>query len=98
MTERLYVLDTHVLIWYFIGSPRLHTVLRDLIDQIRNEGGHLLVPTITLSEALTIAEKRRVDLDFPELYRLVREEPEFERRLERSNDCNDIFPGSGLGT
>ena len=74
----LYVLDTHVLIWYFIGSNRLHNKLRERIDAIRNEGGRLLVPTIVLAEALDIAEKGRVEFDFTEMYRLIKEEPEFE--------------------
>lgn len=74
----LYVLDTHVLIWYFIGSNRLHNKLRERINAIRNEGGRLLVPTIVLAEALDIAEKGRVEFDFTEMYRLIKEEPEFE--------------------
>jgi len=60
----LYVLDTHVLIWYFIGSKHLHKKLGEKIDIIRNQGGCLLVPTIVLAEALYIAEKRRVEFDF----------------------------------
>jgi hypothetical protein len=36
------------------------------------------VPTIVLAEALDIAEKGRVDFDFSEMYRLIREEAEFE--------------------
>jgi len=31
-----------------------------------------------LSEALDVAEKGRVELDFAGMYRLIREEPEFE--------------------
>jgi predicted nucleic acid-binding protein len=53
----LYILDTHVLIWYFIGSHRLHSKLREKIDIIRIQGGRLLVPTIVLAEALDIAKK-----------------------------------------
>jgi PIN domain nuclease of toxin-antitoxin system len=34
----LYILDTHVLIWYFIGSHRLHLKLREKIDTIRIQG------------------------------------------------------------
>jgi PIN domain nuclease of toxin-antitoxin system len=30
----LYVLDTHVLIWYFIGSHRLHPKLKEKIDNV----------------------------------------------------------------
>jgi PIN domain nuclease of toxin-antitoxin system len=74
----LYVIDTHVLIWYFIGSKRLHKKFREKIDEIRNKGGRLLVPTIVLAEALNIAEKERVDFDFAEMYRLIRDEHEFE--------------------
>jgi PIN domain nuclease of toxin-antitoxin system len=74
----LYILDTHVLIWYFIGSSRLSKKLREKIDIIRNEGGRLLVPTIVLAEALDIAEKGRVEFNFTEMYRLIEEESEFE--------------------
>jgi len=74
----LYVLDTHVVIWYFIGSRRLRSGLKDKIDETRNSNGRLLVPTIVLVEALNVAEKDRVKFDFTEMYRLIREEPEFE--------------------
>jgi PIN domain nuclease of toxin-antitoxin system len=74
----LYVLDTHVIIWYFIGSKRLYRGLRERIDATRNQGGCLLIPTIVLAEALDIAEKGRVEFDFLEMYRLIQEEPEFE--------------------
>ena len=74
----LYVLDTHVLIWYFIGSKYLSKGLRQRIDSTRKIGGSLLVPTIVLAESLDIAEKGRVEFDFAEMYRLIQEEPEFE--------------------
>lgn len=56
----LFVLDTHILIWYFIGSSHLPSGLRERIDQIRSRGGRLLVPTIVLCEALAVAESGRV--------------------------------------
>jgi len=74
----LYVVDTHVLIWYFIGSKRLPQRLQERIDETRRRGGRLLIPTIVLAEALDIAEKGRVDFDFAEMYRLILQEPEFE--------------------
>ncbi len=74
----LYVVDTHVLIWYFTGSKRLKPALREKIDEVRNHNGRLLVPTIVLAEALDISEKGRVDFDFVEMQRVIREEPEFE--------------------
>ena len=77
-TNMLCVIDTHVLIWYFIGSKRLHKKLKEKIDAILNRGGRLLVPTIVLAEALDISEKKRVELDFAEMYRLIKEEAGFE--------------------
>ncbi len=74
----LYVLDTHVLIWYFIGSKHLSKGIRQRIDATRNIGGSLLVPTIVLAESLDISEKGRVEFDFAEMYSLIQEEPEFE--------------------
>jgi len=76
--DMLYVLDTHVLIWYFTGSKRLKRRLKELIDNVRSQGGRLLVPTIVLAEAMHVAEKGRVHFDFTEMYRLIKEEPEFE--------------------
>jgi len=67
-----------VLVWYFIGSKRLPEKLKDLIDESRRHGGRLLVPTIVLAEALNIAEKGRVVLDFAKLHQLVQSEPGFE--------------------
>ena len=74
----LYVMDTHVLVWYFTGNRRLGLRFREEIDATRRTGGRLLVPTVVLSEALYIAEKGRVYLDFATMYRLVQQEPEFE--------------------
>ena len=77
-TNMLCVVDTHVLVWYFIGSKRLHKKLKEKIDAILSRGGRLLVPTIVLAEALDISEKKRVELDFAEMYRLIKEESGFE--------------------
>ena len=74
----LYVVDTHVLIWYFTGSKRLKLALKEKIDETRARNGRLLVPTIVLAEALDIAEKGRVQFDFAEMHRLIREKQEFE--------------------
>jgi PIN domain nuclease of toxin-antitoxin system len=74
----LYVVDTHVLTWYFTGSKRLQPALKERIDEIRNRNGRLLIPTIVLAEALAIAEKGRVEFNFAEMQRVIREEPEFE--------------------
>lgn len=74
----IYVLDTHVLIWYFTGSKRLKTGIKEKIDEVRNRRGHLLVPTIVLAEALAIAEKGKIKFDFKGMYQLIRNKKEFE--------------------
>ena len=74
----IYVLDTHILIWYFIGSKRLKTEVKERIEKVRNKGGRLLVPTIVLAGALAIAEKGKVEFDFQEMYQLIKERTEFE--------------------
>ena len=76
MTE-LYVLDTHILIWYFIGSKRLPRKAKEIIDSCLSGNGFLLVPTIVLSEALDIAEKGKVEFDFHAMYRSITTEPTF---------------------
>ena len=74
----IYVLDTHILIWYFIGSKRLKGGLKEKIDEVRRRGGRLLVPTIVLAEALAIAERDKVEFDFQRMYHLIKDEAEFE--------------------
>ncbi len=73
-----YVLDTHALIWYFTGSEKLKRQAKEIIDDCINKGGKLLVPTIVLSEALDIAEKRKVEFDFQKMHRLISDSPAFE--------------------
>ena len=72
-----YVLDTHALIWYFTGNTRLSRKIVNAIDEARNRGEILLVPTIVLAEALYIAEKGKVKFDFENMYSIIKNEPEF---------------------
>lgn len=73
-----FVIDTHILIWYFIGSRRLKKSAKETIDKCLIQGGILFVPTIVLSECLDIYEKRKVEYDFEGMLRLIRREPAFE--------------------
>ena len=47
---------------YFTGNRRLSEERKNRIDQLRQQGGRMLVPTIVLAEAL--AAKGRVAFDF----------------------------------
>lgn len=75
---KVYVVDTHVLIWYFIGSKRLLSSIKGQLDKIRLQGGTLLIPTIVLAEAFDLSEKKRVQFDFYKMYKIIKNEPEFE--------------------
>jgi PIN domain nuclease of toxin-antitoxin system len=75
--NQLYVLDTHILIWYFIGSKRLPDQAKQIIDDCLAGKGVLLIPTIVLSESLDIAEKGRVAFEFSSMYQLIQTEPVF---------------------
>lgn len=79
------MIDTHVLVWYLVGSDRLSEELKQEIDEVRRTGGRILVSTIVLSEALYIAESgRSVDQDMDErlafdaLYERISEGTGFE--------------------
>ncbi len=72
------MLDTHSLIWYFTGSKKLSRRAKEVIDDCISKGGRLLVPTIALSEALDIAEKRRVEFDFRKMYQVINDNPVFQ--------------------
>jgi len=73
-----YILDTHILIWYFIGSKRLKRTVKEAIDECRRKGERLLIPTIVLAEALDVAEKQKVKFDFEGMYQLIKEDESFE--------------------
>ena len=73
-----YVLDTHVLIWYFTGSKKLSRNAKEVIDDCISKGGELLIPTIVLSEALDVAEKRKVEFDFQKMYQVINDSPVFQ--------------------
>jgi PIN domain nuclease of toxin-antitoxin system len=75
---KLYVLDTHILIWYFIGSKRLNKKIKEEIDNTRKLEGRLLIPTIVLSEALDVSEKAKVKFEFNKMFQIIQNEPEFE--------------------
>jgi predicted nucleic acid-binding protein len=55
MPDSLYVVDTHVLVWYLDGDDQLSTRTKEILD---NPDARLLIPSIVLSEALFLLERR----------------------------------------
>ncbi len=52
-----YVLDTHALIWFLEGNPKLGTKAKAVLSNVENQ---LILPIIALAEALFIVEKGRI--------------------------------------
>ena len=56
---RKYVLDTHTLIWYLEGNPRLGARARTLTDDPASD---LVLPIIALAEAIFIVERGKTSI------------------------------------
>lgn len=70
---RKYVLDTHALVWYLEGNPRLAANAKVVIADPDNE---LVVPLIALAEAAFIVERGRTSIpDVAELLASVQADP-----------------------
>ncbi len=54
-----HVLDTHALVWYLEGNPRLGNEARSIID---NPTSELILPLIALAEAAFIVERGRTSI------------------------------------
>ncbi|MBM3238802.1 type II toxin-antitoxin system VapC family toxin [Candidatus Poribacteria bacterium] len=54
-----YILDTHTLVWYLEGNPKLSTQARTIMDEKTNE---LVLPIIALAEATFLIEKGRTTI------------------------------------
>jgi PIN domain nuclease of toxin-antitoxin system len=54
-----YILDTHALIWYLEGNPRLGRKAKATMEAADSE---MILPLIALAEATYLIEKRRVGI------------------------------------
>lgn len=54
-----YILDTHPLVWYLEGNPRLAADAKAIID---DPGSELVLPLIALAEAAFIIERGRTSI------------------------------------
>ena len=71
-----YVLDTHALVWYLEGNPRLGQEAKTVLD---NPHCELLLPIIALAEAVFIVERGRTNItDVSSLLEVVVADPRME--------------------
>ena len=54
-----YILDTHALIWYLEGNPRLGNAAKAVMDDLAS---NLIFPIIGLAEAIDIVDKGRTNI------------------------------------
>lgn len=63
-----YIVDTHALVWYIIGDPRLGNGARQILD---DPSAQLVIPTIVLAEAKHISERKRISISFDDIMQTI---------------------------
>ncbi len=63
-----FVLDTHALVWYLDGDPRLSSTAERSID---SPDSTLVVPTIVLAETRYLFSRKRIGLSFEEISQAI---------------------------
>ena len=71
------VVDTHCMVWYFTGDPRLSEVARHVLEQAEDGDVQALVPTVVLAEAAHIAQRKKAPVSIQEVVELLRQENGF---------------------
>lgn len=62
------VTDTHAILWYFAGDPKLGKAAKSLIGLAELGKIQLIVSIVTLLEILVITEKEKVEADWDEIF------------------------------
>lgn len=74
MSDR-YVTDTHALLWYLAGDPKLTEAARAAFEQVAAGDAVLLIPAIALAEAIWVIEKHRTPVPLEQLWAAIEEQP-----------------------
>ena len=59
----LYVTDTHSLLWYLGGSPKLSSKAKQAFDEAHAGRAKIIVPIIVVAELIFLVEKGRAKVD-----------------------------------
>lgn len=60
MTNKIYVADTHTLLWHLFDPSRLSIIAFEAFQEIGQNEALLHLPAVVIAEALMIIEKKRV--------------------------------------
>ena len=66
MASATYVIDTHPLVWYFEGSPKLSASAKQAFNDIESGNAVGVVPTIVLAEIMHLADKKKIPISISE--------------------------------
>lgn len=66
-----YVTDTHSLVWYMMGNPKLSRRARAIFRKVDNVEEQIIIPCIVFFELLYLVEKKKVVADFDNFLTLV---------------------------
>jgi len=72
-----FVVDTHALLWWFTGNPRIGKKAAKAFDTCEQGNAIMVIPSIVLAEALSIFDKKRVTFDFRKLFQQVHDSENF---------------------
>jgi len=73
------VIDTHVMVWHFLSSPRLSSKAIDAIDSAINSGDTIYIASISVIEVIYLIEKGKLPQNA------------LDRMIKELNDPNSIF-------
>jgi PIN domain nuclease of toxin-antitoxin system len=66
-TSEVYVTDTHALVWRYRDDPRLSPAVHAIFDAADANQARVLIPTVVLTELLTLKERRMPALPLDEM-------------------------------
>ncbi len=75
---RLYVTDTHSLIWYLLDSPKLSSNANQAFLQIDSGEAKLIIPAIVIAEIIFLVQKERIKAELDDLFAKIQSSENFQ--------------------
>jgi len=73
----IYVIDTHPLVWYFIDSPKLSAIAKNVFVDIEQGTSLGIIPTIVLAEMVHLADKKKIPISITETIAKIHQSTNF---------------------
>ena len=77
MAPAIYVIDTHPLVWYFIDSPKLSAIAKNVFVDIEQGTSLGIIPTIVLAEMVHLADKKKIPISITETIAKIHQSTNF---------------------